>query len=368
MLKATHRLLRRLKPDWEMAFISDPTTWEQHLNPAEPPALILSDLLMPKLQGDALFRQVALRYPSTIRALITGDTSREVPELAGANVHFILPKPFTESDFAYVLDSVERLRDLPISAQARDRLAGLDALPVLPSRIRKIQQALRDPDADLSDIARMVSEEPALVTRLLQLANSAYLGFQKQTLSVEVAIHRLGTTVSAAVATCMLAQKVFNHVGSDDHQKVVDRCLKLAGLSRTLSQRLGRDKARQEEIYLAALMGALGELVLMEMGIEHALIDSLSSIEPGRLDALVIASYVLILWGYQLDIARLVLASGGGETPRTAPIDDGQLIQLCRQWLAQSQLAEQNQFCQRLDPSLANFFQAWPEQILSRGE
>ncbi len=361
MLKATHRLLRRLKPEWEMDFISDPTCWQQSVDPSAPPELILSDLLMPKLQGDELFKQVAMRYPSTVRALITGDSSRDIPELAGANVHFILPKPFTESDFSYVLDSVERLYDLPLSDKARNQLAGLEALPVLPSRIRKIHQALRDPDADVGHIALMVSEEPALVARLLQLANSAYLGFGKQTMSVEVALNRLGTTVTSALATCMLAQKVFSQVSAQEHQSIVDRHLKLAGLSRNLSEQLGVAKANQESIYLAALMSALGELVIREMGTSQQDIDNLSTIEPGRSDALVITSYILILWGYSLEIAQIVLGSEEDMLLTEPPQSEGQMIWLCRQWMKQDSQTSRNQFCQQLAPQIGHFFQDWPE-------
>ncbi len=361
MLKATHRLLRRLKPEWEMDFISDPLSWEQHVDPNRPPALILSDLLMPKLQGDELLKQVAQRFPRTVRALITGDSSRDIPALAGANVHFILPKPFTEDDFSYVLDSVERLSHLPLSDEARDKLAGFEDLPVLPSRIRKIHQALRDTDSDLSHIALMVSEEPALVARLLQLANSAYLGFGKPTMSVEVAVNRLGTTVTGALATCMLSQKVFSQVSAQEHQEIVERYLKLAGLSRNLSKHLNVSKSRQESTYLAALMSALGELVVMEMGGSQDDIDTLSTIEPGRRDAFVITSYILILWGYSLDIANIVLASEESSPMTAMPENEGQIIRLCHQWMKLETQEKQNEFCQQFSPQIGHFFQDWPE-------
>ncbi len=360
MLKATHRLVRRLKPDWTLNVTSDPINWEQHIDASSPPSLVVSDLLMPKLRGDELLKQIAVKYPATIRAMMTGDSTRNIPELAIANAHFILPKPFSEQDFSYVLDSVERLHQLPFSEATKRQLAGLESVPVLPSRIRKILQALRDPEFEIEQLSRMVSEEPALVTRLLQLSNSAYLGFQNQTMSVEVAINRLGLVVTGAIATCMLSQKVFHNVSVESHQAVVDHYLQLAGVCRSLSQKLNFPKSQQECIYLAALFGSLGELVLLEMGVEKEKVSGISSIEENHLDALVIASYVLILWGYQLDIAVTMLASDTTVANNNSDIDAGQIIRVCRQWLHKSH-EEQRQLCMTLPNQLAEFFQGWPE-------
>ena len=46
-------------------------------------------------------------------------------------------------------------------------------LPAFPDSVIRIQQAVRDENKDVEDIVNILSSDPALAARLLQLANSA---------------------------------------------------------------------------------------------------------------------------------------------------------------------------------------------------
>lgn len=333
MLKAAGRMLRRLRPDWHFTLVNDPRCWQEAAaEVAQEPELIISDLLMPNLQGDELLKQASQAYPNSIRALITGDTSKEASALLNSSVHFMLPKPFSEEDFVHVLNSAERLKQMPFSTACRAKLAEIEDLPVLPRTILQIRQCILRPEASIQDVSDLVNREPTLAARLVQLANSAYLGFQVRTSSLSESIRRLGLAMVEAVASIMLTQKSFKHLDSLVHQQIVNRYLNAAEKSKVLSERLNLPSREQEKIYLMTLLCSIGELVLLEKGAEPDQFEAFYSFECGYKDSLVICSYILILWGYSVDMAESILRIGGEQTFSDEKIDS-QVLLLAMRWM-----------------------------------
>ncbi|WBA13325.1 HDOD domain-containing protein [Salinivibrio kushneri] len=363
-LKAIGREIRRLKPSWAISLIKDPTQWEKGLLEGQPPSLVISDLLMSKLKGDALLDQVRARFPGTIRALITGNTRQKITELATPSVHFVLPKPFSEDDFNNVLNSVERLHKLPIDAETRNRLVGIEDFPVLPDCVRHLRATINDPHSDMEQIARVVSEEPPLVARLLQLANSAYLGFRNRTWSLETAINRLGIQSVESIAATMVGHNAFKHLSTQEHYAVVDEHIELANVSKSLGLFLGYDKARAERLYLASVLSALGELMARELGCRDNGNNPICDL-PVRFDtALVVSSYIIILWGYDYEFAEIVLASGAIPlSPDSERTKDGALLHYCRQWINANDI-DKAKLLQSWSANIGAFFtQSYKETI-----
>ncbi|PIQ95523.1 MAG: hypothetical protein COV67_14465 [Nitrospinae bacterium CG11_big_fil_rev_8_21_14_0_20_56_8] len=56
-------------------------------------------------------------------------------------------------------------------------LTGDTHLTSLPEVYYKLQEAIDDEDSSFDEIGGLISSDPALATRLLKLANSAFYGF-----------------------------------------------------------------------------------------------------------------------------------------------------------------------------------------------
>ncbi|MDA0127130.1 HDOD domain-containing protein [Vibrio sp. MarTm2] len=332
MLKAASRLLKRLKPEWSITLIQDPTTWRALTDAqAISPDLVLSDLVMPELKGDELLAQVSQRFPNSIRALITGDTTVDIIALVNNWTHFILPKPFSEKDFAQILICAERLRGLPFSARCRQKLAGIENLPVLPSIVRQLELCMANEQCGSSELANIVADEPPLAGQVLKAANSVYLGFESPTNSLSTAVSRLGVKVVCGIAMTMMNRKAFRQLSDEEHEAVVTRHQTLANLAGALAQQLHWSPEDKDSVYLVCLLSAIGELILKEMGHTQALdSDNPLDLQVGYRDTDVISAYVLILWGYHLPLAEAILTLG-----QTSDVADphqwevGQLVLFC---------------------------------------
>ena len=66
-------------------------------------------------------------------------------------------------------------------------------LVTLPEIYLKVRELLDDPHASLADIARVISVDPGLSSRILRIANSAFCGFAATVATVPHAMSLLGT-------------------------------------------------------------------------------------------------------------------------------------------------------------------------------
>jgi putative nucleotidyltransferase with HDIG domain len=82
-------------------------------------------------------------------------------------------------------------------------LAQVTSVPSLPAVVCQLQEFLDDPEVNFSQLSRVIECDPGLTANVLQLANSAYFGWQGGIGSVRDAISRLGTKRIFQMVLCM---------------------------------------------------------------------------------------------------------------------------------------------------------------------
>ena len=82
----------------------------------------------------------------------------------------------------------------------RGIIAGLDRLPSVPHLYLEITQLAARSDATLDELAAAVERDPALVAKVLQMANSAWFGRSRRLTSIREAVQYLGTDVLRGLA------------------------------------------------------------------------------------------------------------------------------------------------------------------------
>ncbi|OXX25209.1 HDOD domain-containing protein [Vibrio sp. V05_P4A8T149] len=309
MLKAIARLIRRIRPEWEIILVSEPLNWlsEWNKHKCQAPAIIISDLLMPHKCGDELLEEVKQTYPQVVRALLTGNTQENLPQKAHAYSHFVLPKPFTQEDFERLFECTERLYQMPFNNECRTKLGSLKDLPVLPNSIHRLQQTIASPTCDLQSIADTISHEPVLVARVFQIANSSYLGFRRTTDSLSEAVGRLGATLVESIAISLLSHHANSLVSKKAHQDISEQALRVSYISRLLAKNLGYSLQDKDRVFVSSLLTAIGKLILMEEGADIHNVDSFLELQQEYADYYIVTAYMLMIWGYGSEIGEIVL-------------------------------------------------------------
>lgn len=137
-------------------------------------------------------------------------------------------------------------------------------LPTFPEAVVRIQRALQSPDVEISKIVRIVSSDPALAARILQLANSA--GLQpatKKIVDVRKAVIHMGFKLvqSSAVSFALRQMERSEDLsaGAKTELKAIwTESVELAALCFVIAQHY--TKLNPEEALLTGLLSVLGRL------------------------------------------------------------------------------------------------------------
>lgn len=306
MLKALHRASMRLRPDWRYFYTENATQWQKALPAEVVPDLVISDYLMPELNGNLVLAQVMEVLPESVRVLMTGDTSEEVVSSVSVQAHFVLSKPFSEQDLQHLFFCIDRLRSLKLPLQLRRQLGQADNLPVLPAIIRKLRQALGSEAPDLGKVVDLIAHEPVMAARLIQLANSAFLGYSRATHSLTEALMRLGLRLVEAIVTLMaVEQSVAGFQQGSNHQQLSDRAFRQACTVRQLAHAAQLHAEQQDLLFVSALLSALGPLSKLQLAAQSGI--QLPEQINGVDSASVMTVYLLTLWGYPQSLCQLEL-------------------------------------------------------------
>ena len=264
VLETAVLILRGNDDLWEVAGFSDPLEALAAVK-AKPPDLILSDQLMPGMQGSQLLEEVRSIAPGAIRVIMSGYISLSKLTLI-TSAHQYIAKPF----------DITRLRELvqrSFSAQERIVNKGLQtmatslrSIPSLPQVHQSLLAELQDSRTAGSVIARMVSEDPGLTTKVLQLANSPLFGQGYLITNPTDAVMCLGTEMIAAI---VLSQSLFRHYESLGHHeldlpRVWSHCWETAYLAQFLCRQKRLPRHASEEAFLGGLLHEAGRFILVD--------------------------------------------------------------------------------------------------------
>jgi HD-like signal output (HDOD) protein len=165
------------------------------------------------------------------------------------------PSPSRGGDAARLVDALT----LELAGEKID-------LPSFPDIAVRVRKALTNDQVGIDDVVRIVSAEPALAARLLQLANSAALNTTgKRVTDLRSAISRIGFNMarSATIAFAMSQlRRAEAYKGLEEPlAELWNRSTHVAAVSRVVAKRFTQVNA--DEALLAGLLHGVGKLYLL---------------------------------------------------------------------------------------------------------
>lgn len=308
ILRALHRTLKRICPDWQLVIFSEAPQLLQALGADAKPDLVICDRVMPDFSGEQVLSQVRSQVPAAVRVLLTADTEAEVVTEDCRDIHHFLGKPFSEKDLLQVFCSAEQLLALPLQQQCREELGLQHQLPILPSTFRDLQQQTQCDKGTHQDVAVIIAKDAVLTGKIMQLANSPFLGFSRKTAAIEEAVARLGWKMVESIACILYTEPSFaSMIDPSQHQKVMQDAYQLAMIARRLAKCARQPLRIQDLVFMSALLSSLGLLTLLAQGrgLNEAL--NLQQLQHHQADYLLISAYILALWGFEAAVCETLL-------------------------------------------------------------
>src|SRR5690606_24623737 len=159
---------------------------------ASPLDVILVAPGLPDLPPATLLGQVRTLRPETSRIAVIDGQHSPAARIIGL-AHRFLPTPLAPEVLLEAIGRLEELRELLDNPELRTRIGRVEQLPSPPQLYLRLMSALEvDDSASAADIAGLVSGDPGIAAKVLQLCNSAYFSAGRTITDLRAAVTRLG--------------------------------------------------------------------------------------------------------------------------------------------------------------------------------
>lgn len=231
--------------------------------------MVVSDILMPVMDGMKFLREVKEKYPDTIRLILTGYADRAFVQeaLSKEYAHEVIAKPWEEERLKEIIQnaldqSETQTKEAP---WLRTIINSVSGLPTLPQAYLEIREILSEEDVSIEKLSDSINRSPSISTRILRWANSSIFGQKAEVDTVNRAVLVLGLDMVGGLA---LSQSVMDSLACEEPELSLfnrsqfwlhaNAC---GATSKLLIERVTRERRVSANALTAGLLHDLGKLV-----------------------------------------------------------------------------------------------------------
>lgn len=206
---------------------------------------------------------------------------------------------------------------------------------VLPEAVIKVKQLIDDDATSMDDIAEVINYDPAIMSQVLKISNSALYKFPHTITTVTKSIQVIGTRSIYDLVLAYGVANAFKDIDPDtvDLEKFWEQAVSCALLCKYLAEEINLKEP--EKLFVCGLLHNIGELVLVQLNPELA--KKCASISSENTPLMLqkkylnfsyadISSELLKIWGIPNDISQIVSKIHVNEHP--AQSEEEKVIQL----------------------------------------
>lgn len=148
------------------------------------------------------------------------------------------------------------------AAEIQDLVNNASTLISLPEISLRVNELANDPNSTADNMGKVISQDPALVVRMLKIANSAYYGLSTEVDTITRAIAILGTSKIRNLVLSTTTSQAFDGIPNEliTMQDFWHHSLYCGLLAQILSKK--SKKANAESIFIAGLLHDIGQLLM----------------------------------------------------------------------------------------------------------
>lgn len=323
--------LRVAEPTWVGTFAASAHEALEHLQHTQFDSIV-SDHGMADLDGITFLEKVQEIQPRAMRFIVSGELHRDDVIRLALPAHQCFTKPLDLDLLRRTIRKVTALRDLLSNDVLKRLVTQCSLLPTIPSLYLELTDELKSPHFTLERVEAIISKDPAIVAKILQLVNSSFFGLSRRIESIGEAISFIGVQIIKALVLTVPVFARFEGVRVKDYSPTAiwEHCWRTAVLARCIAKEEDQPRTVCEEAFLAGLLHDLGKMILVAnlsslcrecTALTHRSHIPMHQAEREILGSThgMIAAYLLGLWGIPDSIVEAV---GFHDEPMEAPSTD----------------------------------------------
>jgi HD-like signal output (HDOD) protein len=248
-----------------------------------------------------------------IRFVLSGHAEEEVILQASKLAHQFFPKPCNVDELRISLERSLSLNELLADSHLCSVVSSVAAMPGVPEVYTEIVEKLNSHEVTVREIGKVISRDPAISMKILQLMNSAYFSIGREVSDVVEAVGLLGVN---SIKYLVLSVEMFSQFdqqklnGTGFHlEESIDHSIRVGLLAKKISLSEHAEKRSSEESYLSGFLHDVGKLILADnFSLEYRAVVELEQSEQISLchaereiigaDHGAVGAYLLGLWGF----------------------------------------------------------------------
>jgi len=267
LLDGLKRSLRSQRNVWEMTFA---TSGEEaiRLTDAQHFDVVVADMRMPGMTGAELLERLSEHHPDMIRLILSGHSDETLILKAVPYAHQFLSKPCEADVIKHVITRSLKLKSLVEDGRVQALVSQTRSLPTLPELYVELTDLLNSDRVSVQQVGEVIGQDPAMVSKILQMVNSAFFGIGHHISSPAQAATMLGTEtlrglVLSAGIFMQFDTKALN-VGGFTLEALHRHSLQVSRLAKGIAVSMEAEKQVVEDSLLAGLLHDIGRLVLVQ--------------------------------------------------------------------------------------------------------
>lgn len=275
-----------------------------------------ANIIMPT--GANILNEIKRLFPEVIRFALVPNLDNQTVAQISQYVHQLVPPPYTKETIIERIERTLHIQKILNNEKVVNLVKNTTTLPSLPEIYIQIEQETAKPDFSLIKIANLISKDPNLTAKILQIVNSAYFGLQKEFTNINFALSYLGVNV---IKSLIFYIHLFSHFKiTSENRKYLEKfwqhSLVVASNSYHLANKYLREKYEIDSSYTAGVLHDVGKFILLNtytypqniiLLAEQKAIENLEAeLEIYECTHAEIGAYLLGLWGFPLHIVEAV--------------------------------------------------------------
>lgn len=263
VLQGLQRQLRSMRNEWDMHFAENGRKALDFMG-GQPVDVIVSDMVMPGMDGAELLTEVSRRHPNTVRIVLSGHAEREAVLRLVGPAHQYLSKPCDSDELRATVSRAFALRDLLSNEQLKQLATRLKSLPTLPALYKDLTRELNKEEPSIERVGEIISQDIGMTTKILQLVNSAFFGLPQPLSNASEAVMYLGLST---VRSLVLSLQVFSQFKDPalpgfSLDALANHCWMTGVIARRIAKEQGGDLKFMDQCFLAGLLHDVGRIIL----------------------------------------------------------------------------------------------------------
>lgn len=310
--------LSELGDGWRFEFYSNPRSAVLGLSMKRFDAVVVTQAIASSTEPHFLER-VRENHPTVVRILLHENPTGDINLRSVGLAHQALVKPSDASEICKAVQRAMRLTDLFLTREFHKQIVSIESLPTPPATYQALVREFQTQEVSVDRVVEIMSKDLGLMSKLLQIVNSAFFGLASEVKDLKHAVTLLGLD---QVRTLALASGVFNRfevegIGFIMPDWLAEHGTAVGKRAKGIAHALGLEQSQCDSAMLAGLLHDTGKLIQLaffrekfQRSIDHAVADELPLHEAEQfvvgVDHSRVGAHLLSLWGLPYPIVEAV--------------------------------------------------------------